>query len=81
MDCWTTQFAKGAEGIPRSGIWMAPVCPNRGTGRLFRNSTSQLYVDGELIGGCDIVTEMYQSGELQPLIKEAAAHEEEERTA
>ncbi|UVK77587.1 MAG: glutaredoxin 4 [Sodalis sp. Fse] len=29
----------------------------------------QLWVDGELIGGCDIVIEMYQSGELQPLIK------------
>lgn len=25
----------------------------------------QLFVDGELIGGCDIVSEMYQSGELQ----------------
>jgi monothiol glutaredoxin len=25
----------------------------------------QLFVDGELIGGCDIVMEMYQSGELQ----------------
>ena len=25
----------------------------------------QLFVDGELIGGCDIVIEMYQSGELQ----------------
>ena len=25
----------------------------------------QLFVDGELIGGCDIVTEMYESGELQ----------------
>jgi monothiol glutaredoxin len=25
----------------------------------------QLFVDGELVGGCDIVTEMYQSGELQ----------------
>lgn len=24
----------------------------------------QLFVDGELIGGCDIVTEMYESGEL-----------------
>jgi monothiol glutaredoxin len=31
----------------------------------------QLYVDGELIGGCDIITEMYQSGELEPLIKQA----------
>jgi monothiol glutaredoxin len=25
----------------------------------------QLFVDGELIGGCDIVSEMYESGELQ----------------
>jgi monothiol glutaredoxin len=24
----------------------------------------QLFVDGELVGGCDIITEMYQSGEL-----------------
>lgn len=32
----------------------------------------QLWVKGELIGGCDIVTEMYEKGELQPLIKAAA---------
>ncbi len=32
----------------------------------------QLWVKGELIGGCDIVTEMFESGELQTLIKEAA---------
>jgi monothiol glutaredoxin len=25
----------------------------------------QLFIEGELVGGCDIVTEMYQSGELQ----------------
>ena len=25
----------------------------------------QLFVEGELVGGCDIVTEMYESGELQ----------------
>ena len=28
----------------------------------------QLYVDGEFVGGCDIVTEMEQSGELEPLL-------------
>src|ERR1700759_1323690 len=28
----------------------------------------QLFIDGELVGGCDIVTEMYQSGELQQVI-------------
>jgi len=30
----------------------------------------QLYIKGEFIGGCDIVTEMYQSGELQSLLSE-----------
>src|SRR5689334_23959390 len=30
----------------------------------------QLYVKGEFVGGCDIVTEMFQSGELQALLKE-----------
>lgn len=38
----------------------------------------QLYVEGELIGGCDIVTEMYQAGELEPLIKAAATQTDEE---
>jgi monothiol glutaredoxin len=28
----------------------------------------QLFIGGELIGGCDIVSEMYQSGELQQLL-------------
>ena len=28
----------------------------------------QLFVAGELVGGCDIVTEMYESGELQKLL-------------
>ena len=30
----------------------------------------QLYVKGEFIGGCDIVREMYESGELQQLLEE-----------
>jgi monothiol glutaredoxin len=30
----------------------------------------QLYVAGEFVGGCDIVTEMFQSGELETLLKE-----------
>ncbi|MBN9931437.1 hypothetical protein HZD82_24475, partial [Pantoea agglomerans] len=32
----------------------------------------QLWVDGELVGGCDIIVEMLQRGELQTLIKETA---------
>src|SRR5437899_1835307 len=31
----------------------------------------QLYVNGEFVGGSDIMREMYQSGELQRLIQEA----------
>lgn len=30
----------------------------------------QLYVKGEFIGGCDIVREMFQNGELQSLLEE-----------
>ncbi|NBX52126.1 MAG: Grx4 family monothiol glutaredoxin [Proteobacteria bacterium] len=30
----------------------------------------QLYIKGEFIGGCDIVKEMFQSGELQTFLKE-----------
>jgi monothiol glutaredoxin len=28
----------------------------------------QLYVKGEFVGGCDIITEMFQSGELESLL-------------
>ena len=31
----------------------------------------QLYINGEFIGGSDIISEMYDSGELQELIKQA----------
>ncbi|WP_455478881.1 Grx4 family monothiol glutaredoxin [Bartonella sp. B10] len=30
----------------------------------------QLYIKGEFIGGCDIIKEMFQSNELQDLLKE-----------
>src|SRR5512139_1823569 len=33
----------------------------------------QLYVNGELVGGSDIITDMYQKGELQQLLAEAGA--------
>ncbi len=35
----------------------------------------QLYVDGELVGGCDIITEMFEAGELQELIKAVSSSE------
>lgn len=31
----------------------------------------QIYINGELIGGCDITLELYQSGELKQLMEEA----------
>ena len=33
----------------------------------------QVFVSGELIGGCDIVTEMHEAGELQTVIADAAS--------
>lgn len=38
----------------------------------------QLWVEGELVGGCDIMLEMAQKGELQTLIKEVAAKYKDE---
>jgi len=33
----------------------------------------QLYVNGEFVGGSDILTEMYRSGELRKLLEKTAA--------
>ena len=44
------------ENLPRYANW--PTFP-------------QIYINGELIGGCDITLEMYQKGELQKAVKEA----------
>ena len=38
----------------------------------------QLWVKGELVGGCDIIAEMHESGELQPLIDSAVPAEDAE---
>jgi len=35
----------------------------------------QLYVNGEFIGGCDIVTQMHESGELAELLKEVKSQD------
>ncbi|MEZ5551626.1 MAG: Grx4 family monothiol glutaredoxin [Pseudomonadales bacterium] len=35
----------------------------------------QLYVQGELVGGCDIITEMFESGELKTLVDGAVPAE------
>jgi hypothetical protein len=33
----------------------------------------QCYIDGEFVGGCDLLIEMYQNGELQEMVERAAA--------
>lgn len=44
------------ENLPRFADW--PTFP-------------QLYIKGELVGGCDITLELYQQGELQKMVAEA----------
>jgi monothiol glutaredoxin len=44
------------QGIKEYGNW--PTIP-------------QLYVKGKLVGGSDILVEMYESGELEPMLKQA----------
>lgn len=49
------------ENLPRYADW--PTFP-------------QIYIDGELVGGCDITLEMQSSGELKTMMEEAAAKAE-----
>ena len=41
----------------------------------------QLYVKGEFVGGCDIIREMFQAGELQGLLKEKGVTVKESASA
>lgn len=36
----------------------------------------QIFIDGKLVGGCDIVTELFESGELQTLADAAFTNQE-----
>ena len=40
----------------------------------------QLYIQGELVGGCDIVTELFEQGELQPMLESVSALGENNKT-
>lgn len=37
----------------------------------------QLFINGELVGGCDIIVELYEKGELQTMVKDAAEEAQE----
>ena len=41
----------------------------------------QLYVKGEFVGGCDIIREMFQAGELQSMLKEKGVKVDARATA
>lgn len=54
------------ENLPRYADW--PTFP-------------QIYIDGELIGGCDITLELHAQGELKSLMEQARIKAEESSTA
>lgn len=59
-------------GVPFKGVNVLEDMAVREGIKSFSNwpTIPQLYVGGEFIGGCDIVTEMFQSGELQTMLEE-----------
>lgn len=54
------------ENLPRYANW--PTFP-------------QLYINGELVGGCDITVELYQKGELQKMAQAAADNAKQKHPA
>lgn len=58
--------------VPFKGVDVLPDPEIRQGIKDFTNwpTIPQLYIKGEFIGGCDIVREMYESGELQAALKE-----------
>jgi monothiol glutaredoxin len=59
-------------GVPFKGVNVLADMEIREGIKSFSNwpTIPQLYVKGEFVGGCDIVTEMFQAGELQTLLAE-----------
>jgi monothiol glutaredoxin len=59
-------------GVPYKGLNVLESDDLRQGVKTYSNwpTVPQLYVKGEFVGGCDIVREMFQAGELQGLLKE-----------
>ncbi len=59
-------------GVPFKGVNVLEDMELREGIKSFTNwpTIPQLYVKGEFVGGCDIITEMFQSGELQEMMAE-----------
>ena len=59
-------------GVPYKGMNVLDSADLRQAIKAYSNwpTIPQLYVKGEFVGGCDIIREMFQAGELQNLMKE-----------
>jgi monothiol glutaredoxin len=59
-------------GVPYKGLNVLENDDLRGGIKGYSNwpTIPQLYVKGEFVGGCDIIREMFQAGELQSLLKD-----------
>ena len=59
-------------GVPFKGVNVLEDAEIREGIKAFANwpTIPQLYVQGEFVGGCDIVMEMFQAGELQSMMKD-----------
>jgi monothiol glutaredoxin len=59
-------------GVPYKGLNVLENDDLRGGIKSYSNwpTIPQLYVKGEFVGGCDIIREMFQAGELQSLFKD-----------
>src|SRR6266480_8043738 len=57
-------------GVPYKGLNVLENDDLRGGIKSYSNwpTIPQLYIKGEFVGGCDIVREMFQAGELQQLL-------------
>lgn len=60
-------------GVPYKGVNVLASDEMRQGIKEFSNwpTIPQLYIKGEFVGGCDIVREMFQAGELQTALKDA----------
>jgi monothiol glutaredoxin len=60
-------------GVPYKGLNVLESADLRDGIKAYSNwpTIPQLYIKGEFIGGCDIVREMFQAGELQQALKDA----------
>jgi monothiol glutaredoxin len=59
-------------GVPFKGVNVLEDMEIREGIKAYANwpTIPQLYVQGEFVGGCDIIMEMFQAGELQSMLKE-----------